>query len=615
MRQRIGELLVSRGLISERDLANGLGLQADVGGLLGLILVRLGALSETQLLDAVSDQLAIPVLAPEETPALEVIAGFVAETGSPLSWWADRQALAWRLPVADAALDAETDPDAPAAVAVDAPQADPAHALAGDVPAPPAEGAVICAAVHTLDPALQQRLIQRFRGEVELRLVPRATIQALHDDLAHGARREIATGGPADAARLRELAQETPVIDFVNGVFAEALSRRASDVHVEPFEDQFFVRMRVDGMLLTARTAARSQFDAVCSRIKLLSGMDIGERRLPQDGRQSIRVSGTEVDLRVSSLPSTWGESLVLRLLGKTSRLPTLGELGVSDGQGDLLHELVERPNGVVLITGPTGSGKTTTIYRLLTHLNDGERKIVTVEDPVELDLPGVVQVPVKADIGLTFAAGLRSILRQDPDVIMVGEIRDPETARIAVQSALTGHLVISTVHTNSALAAVSRLLDLGIEDYLLADVLRGLAGQRLVRRLCPHCARPSAPHEVEAHEAARPNILGPRHGKGDWMEPVGCPRCGRTGYLGRIGIYEIAAISPAFETGVRQRHSEERLTETARDGGYRTMFEDGYVKARRGETTLTEVYRVTGGQSAAMGAATDPRLEPVPAE
>lgn len=594
MRQRIGERLVERGLISERDLANGLGLQADVGGLIGLILVRLGALSEAQLLEALSEQLDIPVLLPEETPPLEVIAEFIAESRSPLSWWAGRQAVIWKVPATTLDEDEPAGPDAPPAVDATSVAPEPG----GEVPL---AGAVVCAAVHPLDPALQQRLTQRFPEGVALRLAPRAVITALHDDLEHGARREVAIGsGPMDAARLRELAQETPVIDFVNGVFAEALTRRASDVHVEPFEDQFFVRMRVDGVLITARTAARSQFDAVCSRIKLLSGMDIGERRLPQDGRQSIRVSGVEVDLRVSSLPSTWGESLVLRLLGKTNRLPTLNELGVSDDQTRLFHELVEKPNGVMLITGPTGSGKTTTIYRLLTHLNDGERKIITVEDPVELDLPGVVQVPVKADIGLTFAAGLRSILRQDPDVIMVGEIRDPETARIAVQSALTGHLVISTVHTNSALAAVSRLLDLGIEDYLLADVLRGLAGQRLVRRLCAHCARPSDAHEVEAHEAARPNILGPRRGEAEWKEPVGCPRCARTGYLGRVGIYEIAAISPTFETGVRQRHSEESLVETARETGFRTMFEDGYLKARRGETTLSEVYRVAGGQAVA---------------
>jgi len=356
--------------------------------------------------------------------------------------------------------------------------------------------------------------------------------------------------------------------------------------------------MRIDGVLTTARAAPRSNFDAVCSRIKLLSGMDIGERRLPQDGRQSIRVSGQEVDLRVSTLPCSWGESIVLRLLGKTSRLPLLSELGVGAAQEATLLSLAEHPNGVFLITGPTGSGKTTTIYRLLTHLNDGERKIITVEDPVELDLPGVIQVRVRADIGLTFAAGLRSILRQDPDVIMIGEIRDPETAKIAVQAALTGHLVISTVHTNSALAAVPRLLDLGVEDYLLADVLRGVAGQRLVRRLCVECARASTPEEAAVHELAIPAHLRPVADRepAAWREPVGCPKCGQSGFRGRVGLYEIAPASPAIIAALRTGADEDKLTALARDDGFLSFADDGLLKARRGETALTEIYRIAGG-------------------
>jgi general secretion pathway protein E len=356
-------------------------------------------------------------------------------------------------------------------------------------------------------------------------------------------------------------------------------------------------------MLVTARRGPRSGFDAVCSRIKLLSGMDIGERRLPQDGRQTIRVSGQQVDLRVSALPSTWGESVVLRLLGKTSRLPALQELGLDAAQAEGLLSLAEQPNGVVLVSGPTGSGKTTTIYRLLTHLNDGVRKIVTVEDPVEFDLPGVVQVHVKSEIGLTFAAGLRAMLRQDPDVIMVGEIRDPETAKIAVQAALTGHLVISTVHTNSALAAVARLLDLGVEDYLLADVLRGVVGQRLVRRLCPHCARPSSPEQRRHHEAAAPGGP-PSSGPADWREAKGCEACANTGYLGRIGLFETAVATKALERSVRSRADEDALAATARRDGFRTLFEDGYAKARAGLTTLSEVYRSVGLRAAAEEAA-----------
>ena len=568
-RRRLGELLIDRGLIRPADLTNALTLQAQNGGLLGLNLVRLGAVSEVQLLEVLSGELNLPVLAPEDGPTPQQASDFLSEIRSPLSWWAEREAVAWRQPPPD-----------------DAPEG--------------ARGAILCAAVQPLDPLLGERLAQAVNEPVTFLLAQRALIEALTQDVGDD-RREgldiVASGGGADAARLRELAQEAPTIDFVNSVFAEALSRRASDVHVEPFEDRFLVRMRIDGVLTTARAAPRANFDAVCSRIKLLSGMDIGERRLPQDGRQSIRVSGQEMDLRVSTLPCSWGESIVLRLLGKTSRLPELSELGVSAEQETILIDLAEQPNGVFLITGPTGSGKTTTIYRLLTHLNDGERKIITVEDPVELDLPGVIQVRVRSEIGLTFAAGLRSILRQDPDVIMVGEIRDPETARIAVQAALTGHLVISTVHTNSALAAVPRLLDLGIEDYLLADVLRGVAGQRLVRRLCPDCSRASTPDEAAVHERAMPAHLRAR-AAGEvaaWREPVGCPKCGQSGFRGRVGLYEIAPASPNMLAGVRTRADEDQLTEMARADGFLSFGDDGYLKARRGQTALSEVYRVAG--------------------
>ena len=567
-RARLGELLVARGLVRVSDVQNALAIQASNGEPIGLNLVRLGALSEVQLLDVLSEQLGLSILHTGEGPSPDYILAFLSEIGSPLDWWASRNAVAWR----------ETGPAGP------------------DGAAPP-PGRILCAALQPLDLALTERIAQATGDPVEMLLAPRALIDALLADLTDqtAAPVDLTAGPGADATRLRELAQEAPVIDFVNGVFAEALSRRASDVHVEPYEDRFLVRMRIDGVLHTARSAPRANFDAVASRIKLLSGMDIGERRLPQDGRQSIRVSGQEVDLRVSSLPCSWGESLVLRLLGKTSRLPLLSELGVSADQEASLLSLSEQPNGVLLITGPTGSGKTTTIYRLLTHLNDGERKIITVEDPVELDLPGVIQVRVRAEIGLTFAAGLRSILRQDPDVIMVGEIRDPETARIAVQAALTGHLVISTVHTNSALAAVPRLLDLGIEDYLLADVLRGVAGQRLVRRLCAVCNVPSTPEEAGLHEAALPAVVRALVAgePADWREPRGCPKCGQTGFRGRVGLYEVAPATHRMTSALRTRADEDALTAIAREDGFLSFAEDGFIKARRGETTLAEVYRV----------------------
>jgi len=564
--QRLGELLRGRELISDRELADALALQSLAGGLLGQLLIRIGALSEGDLLAVLGGELGLEVLAPGAAPGAADVARFFAEIRSPTAWWAQRQAVAWRTGEGEAAL-------------------------------------VICAAVNPLDAALRDRLAQ-VGGRVDYRLARQGVVSALLEEITHGAQGPAAGGdGRSETARLKELAEETPVIDFVNGLFAEALARRASDVHIEPFADNFAVRMRIDGMLETVRTAPRSRFDAVVSRIKLLSGMDIGERRLPQDGRQSIRVSGQELDLRISSLPTVWGESVVLRLLGRSDRLPELAELGVGEAQKAQLLGLVARPNGVVLVSGPTGSGKTTTIYRLLVHLNNGVRKIVTVEDPVEFDLPGVVQMQVKADIGLSFAAGLRSILRQDPDVIMIGEIRDPETARIAVQAALTGHLVISTVHTNSALAAAPRLLDLGIEPFLLADVLRGLVGQRLVRRLCPHCARASEPERVAAYEAARPANASAAGAPG-WREPAGCARCGGTGYLGRLGLYEIAMATPALEHEVRHRAAEEALVRAARADGFASLAEDGWLKARAGLTTLAEVRRVAG-ESASGG----PRL------
>ncbi len=550
MRTRLGQHLVERGLVRPQDVEEALSVQRGSGGLLGQILVRLGSLSEPDLLSALSAQLELPLQPSEEMPAPEQVRAFIDESRATHAWWVARDAVAWR---------------------------------------PTSSGAaVICVAANPFDPLLRGLLAQTVDATVSYRLAPRAMIQAALGDLTET--KSFATNGTPDARRLRELAQEAPVIDFVNSVFAEALQKRASDIHVEPFEDKFIVRLRIDGMLHTVRSAPRAGFDAVCSRVKLLSRMDIGERRIPQDGRQAVRVAGQEVDLRVSTLPAAWGESLVIRLLGKTSRLPELTELGLSEEEARSLVSLVNQPNGIVLISGPTGSGKTTTIYRLLAHLNAGDRKIVTIEDPVEFDLAGVVQVHVRSDIGFTFAAGLRSILRQDPDVIMIGEIRDGETARIAVQAALTGHMVISTVHTNSALAAIPRLLDLGLEEYLLVDVLRGLVGQRLVRKLCAACSRPSpdrAPFRSQcASEAQRP----------DWRMPVGCPECGGTGFRGRLGLYETLTISPMLQSRIRERKPEAELLQTARAEGYRTMFEDGVVKCSRGLTSASEVYRVVGG-------------------
>ena len=552
MLKRLGEILIEAGKASEPDIARALRVQAEVGGPLGQILVRLGVVSEADLLTALSEQLGLAILRSNELPEAEAIYAAAQTLRAPASWWRERSAVAWEV----------------------------------------GGGRLVCAAAFPLDPVLRETL-SASAAEVEYRLAPRALLDemlgAVAEPLEDAA---FASVGSDDPERLRELAQEGRVIDFVNAMFAEAVQSRASDIHIEPYEHEYRVRLRVDGVLQSWRNGPRAEFDAVSSRIKLLSGMDIGERRLPQDGRQAVRVGGRELDMRVSALPAAWGESIVLRLLGKTTKLPELTELGLETGQADQLLRLSETPNGILLVSGPTGSGKTTTIYRLLVHLNDGVRKIITVEDPVELDLPGVVQVQVRADIGLTFASGLRSILRQDPDVILVGEIRDAETARIAVQAALTGHLVISTVHTNTALAAVSRLVDLGVEPYLLADVLRGVVGQRLVRRLCPHCSMPAPPDEAAQAEALAASIKVATPER-RWSAPRGCPACSNTGYASRLGIYEIAAMTSAMQSLLRSRADEAQLEASARQTGFQTLVEDGLRKASRGETSVSEVLRV----------------------
>lgn len=550
--RRLGELLIRRGVIKQSDLDAAANTQREFGGFLGPALVRLGAISEDAWLTAVSDELHLQIISRDQMPSAEAVRAAAERLRASPAWLIQKEAVIWLARV-------------------------------------DGQERVHLAARHPYDPAVQEAAEQ-------WRVHQSGVFLARSDDLdvvlsALNLPAESAIEGATDLARLRELAEEAPVIDFVNGMFSEAVARRASDVHIEAFEQSFAVRLRIDGVLSEWRRGPRGLFDAVSSRIKLLSGIDIAERRLPQDGRQSIRIAGKELDMRVSTLPSTWGESIVLRLLGKTSNLPELDALGLDPAQAAALTGMVDAANGVVLVTGPTGSGKTTTVYRLLTRLNDGKRKILTVEDPVEMDLPGVNQMRVRQEIGLTFAAGLRAILRQDPDVIMVGEIRDSETARIAVQAALTGHLVISTVHTNSALGAVARLMDLGIENYLLADVLRGVVGQRLVRKVCETCAQPTPATEDEAFVRARLPDLPAEAAR--WRVGAGCPSCSQTGFRGRIGVFEVAATDAQLRAGVRDRIGEAALEAIARKSGFRSMLEDGLLKARSGSTTLQEALRV----------------------
>jgi general secretion pathway protein E len=547
---QLGELLVTRGLLSAQDYASARAAKRDNPTDVLPSLIRMGALSEAQLIGLLAEELHLSILAPESCPALEAVRTTVTDMGVPVRWFVDHEVLVWR----------------------------------------DSDGVLNAAGPRLYDSAIQEAIEQWARTSPRVYLATSFTVEPVLIALK-GEQRLVSI---TDSKRLAELAEEAPVIDFVNAVFSEAITRRASDVHFEPFDGKLIVRLRVDGVLSQRRVLGAEMFDAVASRLKLLSGMDIAEHRLPQDGRQTIRVAGREIDVRVSSLPTTWGESIVVRLLGSTRRLPELSELGLTTSQKSLLQEAIAQPHGLVLVTGPTGSGKTTTVYRLLCELNNGVRKILTIEDPVEFDLPGVLQMGVRADINLDFASGLRSILRQDPDVIFVGEIRDTETARTAVQAALTGHLVISTVHTNSALAAAARLGDLGVEPFLLADVLRTLIGQRLVRRLCPHCSEPALDNEIETKaRTSLPDVFlqsPPR-----WRSSGGCKECGRTGYEGRIGVFEAVPVTSALQHAIRNQAPESDLASLARTTGFTSLLENGIAKARSGETTMVEALRVLG--------------------
>jgi len=386
---------------------------------------------------------------------------------------------------------------------------------------------------------------------------------------------------------LLDSASDAPIIRLINGLIAEAVRSGASDVHVEPFEDRVSVRLRVDGVLREMVSLSGRLAPPLTSRIKVMARLDIAEKRIPQDGRLTLTLAGKGVDVRVSTLPSRYGERVVLRLLDKDSARFTLDQLGMAPQQLEDFRKVLAQPNGVVLVTGPTGAGKTTTLYAALNLLNDQTRNILTVEDPVEYAVEGVGQTQVNTKVGMTFATGLRAILRQDPDVVMVGEIRDVETAEIAVQASLTGHLVLSTVHTNSAAAAVTRLRDMGVESYLLATTVKAIVAQRLVRRLCPQCKQAYEP------DAGERRMLDLAEGETATLwRPAGCDSCGGTGYAGRRGVYEVLTVDDAIASMI---HDDAREADIALQAfsSRNTLWRSGVALARAGDTSLAEVMRV----------------------
>jgi general secretion pathway protein E len=371
---------------------------------------------------------------------------------------------------------------------------------------------------------------------------------------------------------LLESADDAPVIRMINALLTQALREGASDIHIEPFEQVSVVRFRIDGMLRDIVRPKKGIHASLISRIKIMAQLDIAEKRLPQDGRITLRVGGKPVDVRVSTLPTGHGERAVLRLLDKEARRLDLLDLGMSDAALQSFDQLIQEPHGIVLVTGPTGSGKSTTLYAALSRLNATTTNILTVEDPIEYELPGVGQTQVNPRIDMSFAKALRAILRQDPDIIMIGEIRDLETAQIAVQASLTGHLVLATLHTNDSAAAITRLLDMGIEPFLLSSSLLGVVAQRLIRTLCPNC----------------------KVFDGEQWEAIGCAKCGHTGFLGRVGIYEILQVDERIRTQIHGRASEAEIRSAAQEGGMRSMREDGQRWVDQGASTQAELVRVT---------------------
>jgi len=436
--------------------------------------------------------------------------------------------------------------------------------------------------VYTSDAGAIEEYIERFYTQ-EIQDINKL-IENIEDNSLQYIREE-----DEDVGHLKDLASEAPIIRLVNMIITRAAENRASDIHIEPFADELKVRYRIDGVLHDIDTIPKKLQAAIFSRIKIMAKLNIAERRLPQDGRIKLKIGGSEIDIRVSSIPVLYGESIVMRLLHQEGILIDMEQLGFPSDTLAGLNRIINTPNGIVLVTGPTGSGKTTTLYAALDKINSPDKKIITVEDPIEYHLKGINQIQTKPQIGLDFPNILRHIVRQDPDIIMIGEIRDLETAEIAIQSALTGHLVFSTLHTNDAPTAVTRLLDIGVRNYLLAATIRGIMAQRLVRLICPNCRETdeSAVIDDRLKEIWGKDKIILYHGRG-------CEKCSHTGFYGRSGIYELLEMNSDIHQLIVKDADAHQIRQMARQHKMRTLIEDGLLKVKAGLTTIHEVFRVT---------------------
>lgn len=543
--EKIGELLVRQRKLQPNQLERALTHLESVPQGLGEILVSLGFISEEDLLVGLAEQLSLSIYSPQEEDSFltfNIAKIFLREHPFALIRRGEKNILICHDP------------------------------LDGDI--------LSTTEIHLNEP-------------FEIQLSLETDVKKMVDEHYDLGLKELETEkyviDEADIDKLKDMASEAPVIKYVNNLIDTAVNRRASDIHIESYERGQLIRFRIDGILNDYEMPPASMQAAIISRTKLLAALDIAERRIPQDGKISMRIGGKEIDLRVSTMPTVYGEGVVIRILEKASIILDMGHLGMGEEIEKQFTKLISYPNGIILVTGPTGSGKTTTLYCALNQINTGSNKIITLEDPVEYQLNGINQTQVRPEIGLTFAKGLRSIVRQDPDIIMVGEIRDLDTAEIAIQSSLTGHLVFSTLHTNDALSAVTRLIDIGVENFLISSALRGVLAQRLVRRICQQC------HTLQGRISEHLGYL-PEGEDFEIYTGSGCSSCSGTGYSGRIGIYELLVMSDALCRAVAKRKDLGELKKIAVAEGFKEMFHDGLLKIKEGRTTLSEVIRVSRG-------------------
>ncbi len=559
--KRLGELLVGKGLLDIDSLDQALTEQKRSGERLGEVLLKMGAIGEESLMRTLAEQLAIPF----ETLADRAIERRVIESVParlvnlyevvPL----ERQGNTLRVAMCDP-LDIHVLDELRLHLKV---EVEPAFATVKEI----------------------RDAIKRFYG------IGADTMEGmLEDDQQTEVTLEARSGEVDD---LEDLAQDASIVRFVNQVINEAVDDRATDIHFEPLEERMRIRYRIDGLLYEASvpTAVSRYQSAIISRLKIMADMNIAERRLPQDGKIKIKKGETDYDLRVSTIPTPYGESVVLRILSRDSEFITIEKLGFDPHYAKILREMIHKPHGIVLVSGPTGSGKSTTLYAGLNEINTLDKKILTIEDPIEYRINGVMQVQVNPGIGLSFARLLRTFLRQDPDVIMVGETRDQETAEITIRTALTGHLVFTTIHTNDACSVVTRLLDMGIEPFLISSSVEGLLAQRLVRKLCPHCKKP---HTPDAEQLRRVNVTGEDPATLTLYRANGCERCRFTGFMGRTAVYEIVQITDEFRRMIVERQPANILKRLAVKQGMRPLRHDGWAKCKAGLTTIEEILRVT---------------------